>query len=142
MSDQVKSQVFGICLAVSTAIGCLAYERLVKNMSYFVVGMVVSAHYVPFWLTLLLIDRGSARDLCKLGEHKWAVLVFALSGVTAPLWYYITRKQSVIVGGIYEMKYIVVLAIIYILFGQSKFTLNTLIGMVLAMTSIYFISKV
>lgn len=35
---QIQSQILGILLAVTTAIGCLAYEKLVKNFSF---GMII-----------------------------------------------------------------------------------------------------
>lgn len=70
-----------------------------------------------------------------------AITIFILSGTTTIIWYLITKKQGVMVGSIYEVKYIVMLALIYILFGENKFTLNTVVGITLALGSIYFISK-
>lgn len=44
-------------------------------------------------------------------------------------------------GSLYEVKYIIMLSMIYIMIGDNKFTLNTGLGVVLAIGSIYFISK-
>ncbi len=44
-------------------------------------------------------------------------------------------------GSIYEVKYIVMLSLLYIVFGDNKFTINTAIGVMLAIGSMYFISK-
>lgn len=140
-TDQLKSQATGLLLASATAVGCLAYERLVKNFSYATVVLCVTFSYFPFFLLALVLDNGLKADLVRLKEHKMAVLVFLFSGVTSWCWYAITRKQGVVVGALYEVKYIVVLALIYILFGTSKFTLNTLAGIVLASLSVYFISR-
>ena len=41
----------------------------------------------------------------------------------------------------YIIAYIVILAVIYVLFGDQKFTSNTVMGVFLALCSIYFISK-
>ena len=98
MSPQIKSQLFGISLAFTTAVGCLAYERLVKSYSYFTVGLFVCLSYVPFWLAAVFFDNDAKRDFSNLSTNKWWILLYFLSGVTSPLWYIITRKQSVMVG--------------------------------------------
>ena len=83
-------------------------------------------------------------DVTKLFSNKtfiWYAVLYSLTWITTILWYIITKKQGVMVGSIYEVKYIVILAIFYIAFGDQKFTLNTGIGVFLALCSIYFISK-
>ena len=141
-SDQIKSQVFGLSLALATAIGCLAYERLVKSLPYTSVCFFVWFEYFWIWMLLLLFGKdGGIPQTSYWKENKWTILVFLLSGITSPLWYIITRKQNVMVGAIYEIKYIVVLAIIYLFFGSSNLSWNTVVGIILAMFSIYFISK-
>ncbi len=141
MSPQVKSQVLGLSLGAATAIGCLAYERIVKNFSYFTVGFIGCLAYVPFFTLSLLWDSQLRADVSKLGQFKWPIIIFLASGVTSPIWYLITRKQSVMVGGIYEIKYILMLALFYIFFGENKMTANTFIGICCAVASVYFISK-
>lgn len=141
MSDHVRSQCFGLSLAFFTAIGCIAYERLVKSYSYFTVGLFTTLSYVPFWFLSLYFSNTVKDDFSKLCSHKWSLLTYFLSGATGPLWYLITRKQNVLVGAIYEVKYIVVMAIMYLFLGSTIPSWNTLIGVVLAMFSIYFISK-
>lgn len=45
--DQLRSQVLGLSLAVATAIGCIAYEKLVKNFSFGIVVLAAFLFYVP-----------------------------------------------------------------------------------------------
>jgi drug/metabolite transporter (DMT)-like permease len=98
--------------------------------------------YVPFFLTALLVQIVNLKsDKDALWNNRWLILIFLLSGVTSPLWYVITKKQSVLIGSIYEIKYIVVMALLYIFLGQSRVTLNTAIGLCFAITSVYFISR-
>lgn len=44
-------------------------------------------------------------------------------------------------SSLFEIKYIIVLAIIYVFAGEQKMTLNMAIGVILALSSIYFITK-
>ena len=74
-------------------------------------------------------------------KYMWWSLIYIGTGVTSILWYIITEKQGVMAGSIYEVKYIAMMALIYIIFGDNKFTINTAIGVILALFSIYFISK-
>jgi drug/metabolite transporter (DMT)-like permease len=142
MTDQAKIQLAGLMLAVTTAAGCLAYERLVKNLHYVTVGFLSSVAFMPFWVTAYLIKVPSIRsDLSKLNEHKLAVAVFCLSGCTSLFWYFVTRNRSVMVGALFEIKYIVVLALFYIFFGVGRMTWNVLAGSILAALSVYLISK-
>jgi drug/metabolite transporter (DMT)-like permease len=140
-SDQVKSQALGLSLAVLTAVGCLAYEKITKSFSYFTVGLLAASAYVPFFITALLWDNQVKADFAKLSQHKGAIIVYLLSGATGPIWYLITKNQSVMVGAIYELKYILMLALFYIFFGDKPMTTNTVIGITFAVASVYFISK-
>lgn len=75
-------------------------------------------------------------------KYIFQMLLRGLCGVCAGVsWWYITKEQNVMIGSIYELKYIVILALFYIFFGDSKFTLNTGIGISLSIMGIYFISK-
>ena len=141
MNAQFKSQILGLSLATATAIGCLAYERITKAFSFPTVAILGSAAYLPFALFGLYSDNGVKNDLTKFGEHRWAIAVYLASGMTVPLWYVITRKQNVMAGSIYEVKYIVILAVFYVFFGARPMTFNTAVGVCFALTSIWFISK-
>ena len=138
---QVKSQLLGLSLGAATAIGCLAYERLVKNFSFFTVGLIACAAYIPFFVGSLLFENSVRDDFSWLSNYKWAITVFLASGVTSPCWYLITRKQSLMVAGVYEIKYVLMLALFYIFFGNKPMTFNTFIGICFAVASVYFISK-
>lgn len=133
------SQLLGIALAVTTAFGCLGYERLVKVSPYWLIGLLVSLHYVPFWVGAIYFQR--AETIPDLRKHWVALSLFLTSGVTAPLWYYITRKQGLLVSSTYEIKYIVILSVFYILFGEQKVTAYTSIGIALALLSVWFLSQ-
>lgn len=138
---QFQSQICGVVLGLSTALGCLAYERLVKSCSYFTVGILVSLQYLPFVIAALYFSPPVKQDLIALRQNGWWIVLYLLTAVTGPLWYKITRDQSVMAGAVYEAKYIVMLAIIYLFFGQQKLTVNTIIGIGFALCSIWFISK-
>ena len=92
----------------------------------------------------LVFPNELVQDFTKL-QQNWQhiiwILTYILTGVTSICWYMITRNQGVMVGSLYEVKYVVILALIYIFFGENKFTTNTAIGLALALCSIYFISK-
>lgn len=143
--SQLQSQIFGLMLGLATAIGCLVYERLVREFSYSFMLIIFQVEVFLLWFAgKALFASDLKADFAKFAFEKrfwfWAVIYIA-TGITSLLWYKITRSQSVMVGSIYEVKYIVILALIYILFGESKFTLNTAIGVVFAICSIWFISK-
>lgn len=139
MTEQFRSQSFGLGLAFATALGCIAYERLVKTFCFATVASLVCISYLPFVFYGYLTDNTVKTDVGKLGSQKWYILLYLLSGITCFFWY--TRRQSVAVGAVYEVKYIVMLAIMYLLFGVRQMTWNMAIGIFLAMVSIYFISK-
>jgi len=138
---RLQSQAAGLGLAVATAVGCIAYEKLVKACSYFTIGLLCSLAYVPFFMASLLFEQPPARELESVAVNKWWVAVFVASGVTGPLWYLITRKQNVMTGATYEMKFIVLLAVLYWMFGTAKLTWNLLAGIALALCSVWLISK-
>jgi len=142
MSSELKTQLLGLSLGTLTAVGCLAYERLVKSLPYSSVCFFVWLEY--FWIWFLLLLFGNDRAVPELSywkSFKWPIIIFLISGFTSPLWYWLTRKHSVLVGGVFEIKYIIILAILAIIFGEQKPTINTWIGAILAIMSIYFISK-
>lgn len=132
-------------LGLATAIGCIVYERLVREFSYPFMLVIIQTEFICLWIAgKILFASDMKADFTKFAGDKrfwlWAVIYIA-TGITSLLWYKITRAQSVMVGSIYEVKYIVMLALLYILFGESKFTLNTAIGVAFAICSIWFISK-
>lgn len=135
-------QWFGVALAVATAFGCVAYERLVKSFSYPFVALFVATSYIPPFLVALYLKPGSiSEEMPKLADHRWSLLIYYLSGITSVLWYVVTRRQGVVVGALFEVKYIVVLALFYICFGEGRLSWNVILGVVLAGASIYLISK-
>lgn len=142
----LKSQLLGLALGLITAIGCIFYEKLVHHFS--LLGIVAIKIMEAIFILLLVLIFTPTTELSKdytilstTPKLYTAITIFILSGTTTIIWYLITKKQGVMVGSIYEVKYIVMLALIYILFGENKFTLNTVVGITLALGSIYFISK-
>jgi drug/metabolite transporter (DMT)-like permease len=144
-SRQLKSQALGLALGAMTAIGCLAYEKIVKNFSLGTIVFLTGCFYIPLFVALLYFDwKTVTGDIVRLAQHeqlRWHGLVYVLTFVTTPLWYIITRNQSVMAGAIYEVKYILMLAIFYIFWGSTPMTLNTVVGICCAIISVYFISK-
>ncbi len=143
--NPLQSQILGVTLAVTTAIGCLAYEKLVKNFSFGMIILLATIFYVPVLAGIVFYDKETfGANVTKL-IHDRTFLVYAiiyiLAWVTVPLWYVITKHQGVLVGSIYEVKYIVVLAVFYIFLGDRSFTIYTVAGLLCALMSIYFISK-
>lgn len=142
---QIKSQILGIMLAVTTAIGCIVYEKLVKNFSLGIIILLTALFYIPVLAGIIFYSRGEFNaDVIKLIHNKTFLLyafIYVLTWATVPLWYIITKNQGVLVGSIYEVKYIVILCIFYIVWGDRAITMYTGIGVVCALMSIYFISK-
>ena len=139
------SQILGLSLALATAIGCIAYERLVKNFSIGIIFLLAALFYAPAFAFMLVRQRAvvlaDIGRLCADRRLLWAAIIYFLCWVTTPLWFIITKRQSVLVGSIYEIKYIVMLAVIYLFFGNREINLNTGIGITLALASIWFISR-
>jgi hypothetical protein len=145
MNAQVKSQILGLTLAVSTAIGCIAYEKIVKNFSLSTVVFLAAVFYIPLMAGMFLWDYGAVSSDIKRLAHdsslRWYGIVYMATWITFPLWFMITKNQDVMVGSIYEVKYIVILAVFYMFMGSRPMTLSLATGLGFALLSIYFISK-
>jgi len=142
---QLKSQMLGLSLGLTTAIGCIFYEKLVTNFSFMTIAFLkLIEALLIVTLSFIIFPNSFKSDVTKFTSDityvRWGTF-FVLTGITSLLWYLITKKQGVMAGSLYEVKYIVMLALIYILFGDQKFNINTAVGMVLALFSVYFISK-
>lgn len=135
---ELISQAFGVSLAIVTACGCIAYERMVIAFPFWAVGMMVSMSYVPFWICALIFSK---EPLPPIRDHWGALLIFVCSGITAPLWYAITKKQGVLVSSTYEIKYVVILGIFYAWFGEHKITPLAMLGVLLAVASVWCLSR-
>lgn len=140
-----KSQILGLILGLATAIGCIFYEKIVSHFSYLTFLIILLIETICLLVVgYFIFPNELQQDYQKLtSEPKYMIwaLIYITTGVTSILWYVITKNQGVMTGSIYEVKYIVMLAVLYILFGDKDFTLNTGIGVGLALGSIYFISK-
>jgi len=145
VNAQIKSQVLGLSLAAATAIGCIAYEKVVKNFSLSTIIFISTCFYLPMLILMLIFDgkttTGDIGRLCADRELRWYGLIYWITWITTPIWYVITKRQSVMVGSVYEVKYIFMLAAFYLFFGSKPMTLNLSVGICLALVSIYFISK-
>ena len=143
--SQIQSQILGITLAVTTAVGCIVYEKLVKNFSLGIIILLAVLFYVPLLMGIIFYDKEIfIGDVTKLIHNKdfiFYAVVYILAWATVPIWYTITRNQGVLVGSIYEVKYIVILALFYIFWGDRSITVYTAAGVLCALMSIYFISK-
>lgn len=143
--NPLKSQALGLCLGITTAIGCVLYEKLVAKLSYASIVGILLIEYALFGLTFafLFFKSDLAKDARSLSEPRLALYaaLYILTGITSPLWYYITQKQGVMVSSLYEVKYVVMLAVLYWMFGAHKLTPNLVVGTLLALASIYCISR-
>jgi drug/metabolite transporter (DMT)-like permease len=145
MTSQVKSQIIGLLIGIFTAIGCIVYEKLVKQCSMGMILLLATLFYVPAVSYYLIFKfEEIQKDTVTIWNNNtliWCAVLYVATWATMPLWYTITKKQGVMVGSIYEVKYIAMLAIFYIIIGENKFTMNMGIGVLFALISIYFISK-
>lgn len=142
----LKSQILGLSLGFITAIGCIFYEKIVHNFSFLTFLLIlITEQLLLFSVGYFIFPNELEADYKKfISEPKFLYysLAYIATGATSILWFVITKSQGVMAGSLYEVKYIVIMALIYIAFGENKFTINTAIGLVLAMGSIYFISKI
>lgn len=141
----LKSQILGLSLGVATAVGCIFYEKIVHHFSYLTFLIILITELLLLGvIAYFFFDNDLGKDYKKFTSDikypLWTV-AYICTGVTSLIWYSITKSDGVMVGSIYEIKYIVIMALIYIVFGESKFTWNMAIGVSLALGSIYFISK-
>lgn len=146
MTAGQQSQVVGLALGLATAIGCIFYEKLVLSLSFF--GWLITFKFLE-WLILIplgwyLLPHDVTADLARL-RTDWKLvgqgLLCVAMSCTSLFWYMIVRRQSVMAGAVYEVKYIVMLAVIYMIFGSKPVNLNTLLGIAFAMVSVYFVSR-
>lgn len=141
----LKSQLLGLALGLATAIGCIFYEKIVHQFSYLTFWIILIIEMILLGVTgYFIFPNELKQDYAKfMSDSKYLLwtIAYIATGVTSMLWFVITKNQGVMAGSLYEVKYIVMLAIIYIIFGENKFTFNTVMGVGLAMGSIYFISK-
>jgi len=138
----IKSQILGLFLAITTAMGTIAYERLVKEYSLGLVALVTFSFYVPLLIIYFSLKWVTWEEVHTAITHNpGSIATYWLTWCTIPIWYIITKNQGAMVASLYEVKYIVILAVFYIFFGENKFTINTAFGLFCAIGSIYFISK-
>ncbi len=145
MTPQQQSQALGLTLATVTAIGCVAYEKLVESCSIFIIFCLATLFYLPATVYMIFYQKQSVQSDLSTLWGNWGLIfaaaIYFLSWITTPLWFFITKKQGVLVGSIYEIKYIIILVMIYSFFGDKPITTNTYIGIFLAICSVWFISK-
>jgi len=140
--NPIKSQVLGLSLAIFTAVGTLAYERLVKAYSIGIVLICYLSFYIPLLISCFIFKWTTLEEInLSFRKHPTEILIFWISSLCTPIWYAITRSQGAMVGSIYEVKYVVMMAILYIFYGENKFTWNIAAGVCCALLSVWFISR-
>jgi hypothetical protein len=143
MLDQIKSQFLGITLAILTAVGIISYERIVKSYSYTAIAFCNFIVTLLAMIIFVIYKPYSIFDIPKVmvNHSKDVVIFIACYILTSFIWFYLTLTKNVMASSLFEIKYIIVLAIIYVFAGEQKMTLNMAIGVILALSSIYFITK-
>lgn len=128
-------------MAISTAMHCILYEKLTKANSLVVICFLNALIY--FILALLSSFSSQPTNLESVMKIPPYIFISYISTwiFSSWIWYTVTTSQNVMTSSLYEIKYIVVLSVFYIIVGENKFTLNTLLGLIFAMCSIYFVSK-
>lgn len=142
----MKIQIYGILLAVFTAIGSIAYEKIVHTFSFRTFIVIRAIEVALFSLVGFFIFNENDTSIIPLtGIFKFNYLLwiflYIISGVTTLFWFEITKESSVLQGAVFEMKYLPILSLVYIIFGDAKMTMNTCLGILFAIISIYFITK-
>ncbi len=143
LMSPVKSQVLGLALGLLTALGCIFYEKLVHQFSFLAIAIIkLLETLIIFSIAYVVSDFKQGADAQPLTfSTVLYLLAYMVCGATSILWYVLTKNQGVMAGSLYEIKYIVMLALIYIFMGDKQMSFNTVIGLVLAIGSVYFISK-
>lgn len=145
MTPELKSQVEGLGLAVLTAAGCIAYEKIVKASRLSSILFISLLFYLPAFVWLAWRDWvGTANEMRRIWTDpslRWWSATYLVTWLTTPLWFMITKEQSVLAGSLYEVKYIVILAVFYFFIGQQRLSINLAVACVCALASIYFISR-
>lgn len=117
----LKSQLLGLLLAFATAVGCIFYEKIVHNFSYLSFVIILGIEILLLGIAGMIIFPNELQlDYQKfISEPKYSIwtVAYIATGITSLLWYIIAKKQGVMTGSIYEVKYIIMLALIYIAFG-------------------------
>ena len=68
-----KSQVLGIALALLTAIGCIAYEKIVHRFSFFLLLMIKFFEYAVLFTGLSLFRSTPAQDWMDFKQEPMPV---------------------------------------------------------------------
>jgi hypothetical protein len=141
--NQIKSQFLGVILAVLTAVGIISYEKIVKTYSYSAIALCNLLLSISCLGLFLMYQPNSIKDIKKVLTYSTKDVIIFISCylIVSFIWYYLTLTKNVMVSSLFEIKYIVVLAIIYIVAGEQKLSWNVVVGVMLALSSIYFITK-
>ena len=140
---QLKSQILGLMLAFMTALGVIVYEKIINRHSFVLLCIIKIIEAVLVTLIVFFAFRDKTNKIVDLTVNDFVLFgAYIITTIATTIaWYVLTMKQGAMVSALYEFKYIIVMAIIYVLVGEQKFTLNTAIGTVLALLSVYFVSK-
>lgn len=76
----LKSQILGFLLATFTAVGCIVYEKLVKNFSIVGIGMVKILETLVFLLLAYIFSpkKSLPTDIAVLTNNSklWYLIIF------------------------------------------------------------------
>ena len=134
-----KYIIFGILLSLITAISCIAYERAVKDLG--AIAPILNGVFMSLimLITALFIGRDSVKLTSATLKNVY-LWIYLASGVTTPLWFYITKRYTVALGATYEISYFVLLIAAYAMFGVQKLTLNFIFGSLLVIAGLIFVT--
>ena len=144
--SQLAGTAIGALLCLTTAIGCVGYEHVVKTFSFRFLLLLKLVELLLISAAILFLPAARSfsaevGDLIGSGKLAGWSAVYVASGLTIPLWYILTREYGVLVSSTFEFKYIIVLTLIYLVAGEGEVTGNTVIGIVFAILSAYFVTK-
>ncbi len=139
-----KTIVFGIILAIMSGLSCLWYEKLVKNYSYFIMLFTGFIYYVIVLVGFIIYKPSNLNEITMLFSNKSDTITFLLYMLTfiiSPIWFFITKDTNVETGIIYEIMYVPIIAIIGYYFYQKQIDPKFWIGASLMLIGVYIINK-
>lgn len=128
----------GWMLCLVTAVGAVGYEYIVNahTFRYLLVLKIIELSLICIASLLIVESRNIVDDTAiALSSPKmimWSV-IYVISGITTVIWYIMTKRYGVLVTSTFEFKYVIILAIMAILVGDSELTPRMVTGVGLAL---------
>lgn len=134
----------GLALSLVTAIGCISYEKLVKDHGFLVI-VLLQALYVGTYLAFTWLRTPERGDIFHafLNDRSSVchAAIYVLSSVTIPLWYQLTLRTNVVTGSFFEIVYVPVLLVLYVFWGTTKLNPTFILGGLLVIFGVLIVDS-